>query len=76
MRKGQQIYSIYGDIEAHVAQAMIDEGTCRKIPFEDIPVSARYHRMPNGKDVPARFAVAVPNNLVNVFEKRILDLRA
>ena len=76
MRKQTQIYSIFGQIECVVAEAMIAEGTCRKIPFDDIPISARYHRMPDGKDVAAKFALVIPSNLVNIFEKRILDLRA
>jgi hypothetical protein len=55
---------------------MISEGTVTKIPFEDIPISARYSRYSDGSDVQAKFAIIIPSNLVRVFEKRVFDLRA
>jgi hypothetical protein len=75
-RSRTDIYSIFGEIEAIVAEAMIQEGTVNRIPLEDIPISARYSRMPDGRDVQAKFAIVIPSNLVRVFEKRVLDLRA
>ena len=77
MRTQTQIYSIFGYIEQVVADAMILEGTCTKIPFNDIPISGRYQRDPlTGEDRQAKFAIVIPSALVNVFEKRVLDLRA
>lgn len=72
----QQTFSIFGDVEAAVAEAMIAEGLCTKIPLADIPMSARYSRFPDGRDVEARFAMRIPSTLVRVFEQRVLDLRA
>lgn len=40
--KQTKIYSIFGQIEGCVADAMIDESKCLKIATPDIPVTARY----------------------------------
>jgi hypothetical protein len=76
-KKATQIYSIFGQIEEVVAQAMVDEGVATKIPYDHIPGSARYQRNPlTGQDEQAKFAIVLPSNLVNVFEARIAALRA
>jgi hypothetical protein len=76
MKKQTVIYSIYGQIEELVAQAMIDAGTANKIVFDDMPMSQRYSRGPDGKDMQAKFAIVLPSQLVNAFERRCAALRA
>jgi hypothetical protein len=75
MKTSTVIYTIYGQIEEVVAQAMIGEGSCRKIEFDDLPQSQRYSRGPDGKDMQAKFAIVVPRELVQAFERRIAQLR-
>ena len=76
MHNQQLIFSIFGDMDRVVAEAMITEGVCHKIEFDDIPLSARYSRGPDGIDRAAFFAIAIPSNLVNTFEMRVRNLRA
>ena len=76
-KRATQIFSIFGQIEEVVAQAMIDEGVANKIPFAHIPAEARYQTNPlTGQEETAKFAVVMPAALVNVFNARIAALRA
>lgn len=76
MRKTSNTFSIFGQIEEVVAMAMIREDKGIMIPLNDIPMSARYQRFPDGKDREAKFAIRLPDKFVHEFEERILDLRA
>jgi hypothetical protein len=71
MKKQTQIFSIFGQIEAAVAERMIEEGGCNRIPFEQIPPTAAYDEKGNR----ALFAIVVPTELVQSFEARIATLR-
>lgn len=71
MKRQTEIFSIFGQIEAVVAQAMIDEKVANKIPSEQIPTSVRY----NDDGRVALFAIVIPSNLVNAFEERVAALR-
>ena len=72
MKKQTQIYSIFGQIESVVAQAMIDEKVVTKIESGDIPPTARY----DDEGRVAHFAIVIPSSLVPAFERRVRDLRA
>ena len=64
------IYSIFGQVEDVVAQAMVDEGKLTKIPYGEIPESVR--RNEEGED--AKYAVIVPGPYSKEFEDRIKAL--
>ena len=72
MRRGTEVYSIFGQIESVAAEILIEKGKARKIEARDIPVSAAFDD--NGRR--ASFAVIVPNEHVPEFERLIADLRA
>lgn len=63
--------SIFGQIEQVVAENMVREGKLRMIAQEDIPPTALYH---NG--IKAAFAVIVPREYNEEFERRISILRS
>lgn len=65
-----ETFSIFGQIDAVVAQAMVDEGKLVKIWPDDIPATAAVHE--DGRH--ARFAVVVPREHRTEFETRIKDL--
>jgi hypothetical protein len=71
MKRQTEIFSIFGEIETVVAEAMIKEGGCFRIEAWDIPLTARY----NSKGVIAKFAIVIPAALVQAFENRIVELR-
>lgn len=76
-RRGSQIFSIFGQIEEVIAEAMIAEGSARRIPREEFPDAARHpdvHFDESGR--PAKFAVLMPLQRVREFEDRIARLRA
>jgi hypothetical protein len=71
------IFSIFGEIERFVALAMIAEGSANRIDAQDIPATARYNRNPiTGEMEMAKFAIVIPGQLVESFERRIANLRA
>lgn len=67
-----QIFSIFGQIEGVVADAMAQEGLVHKIERDHIPVSQRY----NDKGDIAHCAIVMTPDIVRVFDRRVRDLRA
>lgn len=67
-----QIFSVFGQIEAVVAEEMVKEGKFNRIEAADIPPTASV----NDAGQRARFAVVVPNDHLSEFEDRIARLRA
>lgn len=72
MKKQTQVFSIFGQIETVVAEAMINEKLVTKIDARDIPATVLY----NEKGERAKFAIVIPSNLVNNFNDRVRDLYA
>lgn len=72
MRDKTTIFSIFGQIEAVVAENMIVSGEAVKIPQEHIPESALF----NAKGERAKFAVSMSTRKVHKFEERISQLYA
>lgn len=75
-RRGSQIFSIFGQIEAVVAEAMIGEGKGKRIDvghFPDIAMCPDIYINEVGEI--ARFAVLLPTQHVREFEDRIAKLR-
>jgi len=68
MKKGTQIYSIFGEIEAIVATDM----GFRRIPLWDVPPTVRFNQF--GQQ--AVFAVVIPNEMLAEYERRVAMLRA
>lgn len=66
------IYSIFGQIESVVADAMAEEGLVRKIDSEHIPVSERF----NDKGEVAHCAIVITPDIERIFDKRVRNLRA
>lgn len=75
-RRGSKFYSIFGQIEEVVAEAMVAEGKARKIPAEQVPDEAAWSKDWQGKDIKAKFAIFMPVQRVPEFEERIRQLRA
>lgn len=71
-RNQTEIFSIFGQIEAVVAEAMIDEGKGKRIKMDDIPASALFNDV--GKS--AVFAIVLNRRDIPEFERRIKELRA
>lgn len=67
-----RIFSIFGQIEGVVAQAMAKEGKGRIIPQREIPDTARF----NEHGQMALFAYLCPGPHMDEFEDRIFDLRS
>lgn len=65
-------YSVFGQIEAAAADAMIEKGRATRIPVAQIPES----QLKNERGELAKFAVIVPGQHVAEFEKLCRDLRA
>lgn len=73
MRKGKtQIFSIFGQIETVVADAMAAEGLCRKIDRDMIPPTARF----DDKGNVASCALVLSPELEAVFNRRVAELYA
>lgn len=70
-KRRTEIFSIFGQIESVVAEAMIEEGKATKIEARDIPPSVAF----NEADQPAHFAVIIVGEHVPAFKRRIADLR-
>lgn len=71
-RRKSQILSIFGQIEAVVAEVMIKAGEMTHIPAERIPERAAV----NERGEPALFAVVVAAEKLERFNELIADLRA
>lgn len=71
MKRKTEIFSIFGQIEAVVADAMVNEGKLKKIEAMDIPQAV----MVDSSGRAAFFAVVVPPQHQLEFEKRIMLLR-
>lgn len=71
MKRKTEIYSIFGQIESVVADAMAEEGLVHRIERDMIPVSARF----NEKGEVAHCAIVLSPELEIAFNKRVADLR-
>jgi hypothetical protein len=72
MNRKTEIWSIFGQIEEAVAQAMIDAGKVRKIEQEHIPDTVLYDE--EGRK--AVFAIIIPYIYIEEFNQREAFLRA
>jgi len=71
-RRGAEIYSIFGQIEAAAAEYMIGKGKATKIEAADVPRTAAF----NDQGEYVRFAVMMPPQHIEEFERVIRGLRA
>ena len=71
-RSKTTISSIFGQIEAAVADSMIAEGKLNKIPFEQIPPSVAY----NDAGTRAYYAVVFSSEAEREFNERVRQLLA
>lgn len=72
MRRGKtQIFSIFGQIEGVVADAMAEEGLCHRIPRELIPPTARFDE----QNRVAHCALVMTPEIEAVFDRRVRELR-
>lgn len=71
MTKSSHIFSIFGQIESVVADAMIAEKKLTRISAQDIPPTAAF----DDAGRRAVFAVVVPAKVAAEFERRITALR-
>lgn len=72
MREKTEIYSIFGQIDAVIAQAMVDEGKANKIDQDMIPPTALYDEQ--GRK--ASFAIVLPREHLGEYHRRVNDLYA
>lgn len=72
MRSKTEIYSIFGQIDAVIAEAMVAEGKATKIEQSMIPPTALYDE--RGRK--ASFAIVLPIKLLGEFNRRVLELAA
>lgn len=72
MKGKSEIYSIFGQVDAVIAQAMVDEGKASKIEQEMIPPTALYDEA--GRK--AVFAIVLPRSSLAEYERRVRDLNA
>jgi hypothetical protein len=72
MKKQTEIYSIFSQIDAIVAQAMVDEGKANKISADLIPPTALF----NDAGDRAHFAIAIHTAFLPEYEERVRTLRA
>lgn len=66
------IYSVYGQIEGVVADAMVTEGTCRSIEFDMMPNSQKF----NEQGERAHCALIMTPDNYNEYMERVRALRA
>lgn len=66
------IYSIFGQVDSVIAQAMVDEGKARKIPQDYIPLSALYDA--RGRKV--LFAISMGDEYLPEYIERVRRLSA
>lgn len=71
-RKGTEIFSVFGQIEAAAADILIRKYGLYRIEFSSIPETARY----NDVGVPARFAFVCPQERVGEFNQLCEGLRS
>ena len=74
MSKGKksEIYSIFGQIDGVVADAMCSEGKATKIEQRMIPATALY----DDKGRKAQFAIVLPHEHLGECNRRVSDLYA
>ena len=72
MRKQTEIYSIFGQIDGVVAEAMVQEGKRNRIAQHLIPATVLFDQ--EGRK--AKFAIVVPPAYLGEFERRIRELAA
>ena len=72
MKRKTEIFSIFGQIEAVVAEMMIAQYGLYRIDAKDIPETAAI----NDEGRVAQFAVVIPSERRAEFERRIRELRA
>jgi hypothetical protein len=66
------IYSIFGQIEGVIADAMAEEGLVTKIPKDRIPPTARW----NDEGIEAHCALVFTEETRRLFDERVANLRA
>ena len=72
MRSKSEIYSIFGQIDGVVAEAMVAEGKASKIEQRSIPPTALLDEQ--GRK--AMFAIVLPREHLGEYERRLRDLYA
>jgi hypothetical protein len=72
MRSKSEFYSIFGQIDGVVAEAMVAEGKATKIAQDMIPPTALFDEQ--GRK--AMFAIVLPNEHLGEYERRVRDLLA
>lgn len=75
MKRGNEIYSVFGQMEAVAADIMIKKYRLPKIPANEIPNAVRFGTGPY-EGVEARFAVVMPRNRIPEFNRLCAELRA
>ena len=73
MKLKMEIYSIFGQMDAVIAQAMVDEGKATKIEQADIPAEALFDEATGRK---AFFAIRLWPEYLPEYEQRVRDLYA
>ena len=72
MRKTSEIYSIFGQIDGVIAEAMVAEGKATKIEQKMIPPTALY----DDRGRLAMFAIVLPTKYLGEYEDRVRNLAA
>ena len=72
MAKKSTIFSVFGQVQGVVADAMVAEGKARKIEFADIPPSVAY----DDSDRPAHCALIMSHEAEMEFNRRVRALLA
>ena len=70
--KPATVFSIFGQIESVIAEAMVAEGKVNRIPPEAIPPTAAF----NDRGDRARLAIVLPAKHAAEFERRVAALYA
>lgn len=73
MKRTTQIYSIFGQIDGVVAEAMASEGKVRRIERDMIPPTARFDEA-TGRE--ALFAIVMSDEYLMEYNDRVNKLRA
>lgn len=72
MKKRSEIYSIFGQIDGVIADALVTEGKANKIEQEMIPPTALYDEQ--GRK--ALFAIVLPTEHLGEYHRCVRDLYA
>lgn len=72
MKGKTEIYSIFGQIDCVIAQAMVDEGKATKIEQTMIPPTALF----DDAGRKAQFAIVLPRAHLAEYEERVRNLAA